>query len=227
MKNLVIAKYLNGDMARGFTLDIGNKDSFHLSTQQNMQITIKISDLKAVFFVKNIFGGSGMSSKPRDLRAGTQLHIRFLDDEEMEGVSFDYQLKKTQFFIFPLDDTDNNERILINRAACRAVSMVMNESESRKNKQILQRQLEMEIYKCLYTLAQEFRNPLEPVEEAIVITQSLLMRKKMAPLLEKYEENFGRDTWIEFAWKKINEIRFDIGDQVVEPLTKIVNRLSA
>lgn len=227
MKNLVIAKYLNGTMIKGYTLDIGNKDTFHLVTLQNTQITVNIDALKAAFLVKTMTGGTNSPSKSLDLRTGTQLHVEFLDSEEIDGVSFDYHIKKPHFFIFPLDESDNNERILINRAACRSVSKVPNEVDARQQKQRLQRQLEMEIYRCLYSLAEEFNDPLTPIDESLIVTRCLFTRKKMMPILTKYEENFGHDTWVEFAWKKIHEIRYDLGDQIVEPLTKIVNRLSA
>ena len=47
MKNFIIAKYLDGRMVRGHTLDIGNKESFHLETEQGEHLTVTIADLKA------------------------------------------------------------------------------------------------------------------------------------------------------------------------------------
>jgi hypothetical protein len=124
MKNMVIAKYLDGKMVRGSTLDVGNKDTFHLTTVEGETREIRISDLKAVFFVKSLTGAAKFAGGARPLIVGKKVRVKFFDNEEIEGTSIDYAQRKDHFFIFPLDEKSNNERILINRKAARFVTTV-------------------------------------------------------------------------------------------------------
>ena len=129
MKNLVVAKYLNGRIIKGFTRDFSPKQlDFHIIEDEESQrvYNIEFSKLKAVFFVKSIVGNKDYSSEEAGQRRnmyGKQIEVEFFDGEIIRGYTQLFNPKLPGFFIFPEDKNSNNDRIFINRLATRAIRM--------------------------------------------------------------------------------------------------------
>jgi hypothetical protein len=133
-RNKVVAHYNNGRLLKGFTHDFtAARDIFHVTSQieEDFGATyeVKLSDLKAVFFVKTWKGNLTYKEKKRfdetdtsHLR-GMKIKVTFKDGETIRGVSLGYSKTKRGFFVIPLDPRSNNERIYVVAAAVREVKI--------------------------------------------------------------------------------------------------------
>ena len=130
MKNLVVAKFQNGRLVKGFTQDFSPKRSdFHIFPGNSVEAAEKIilTHLKAVFFVKTTTGNlkKGKPSSHSDSkRYGKLLEIEFFDGETIRGYAQIYNPRDVGFFMFPDDQESNNERIYIIRKAARAIRSI-------------------------------------------------------------------------------------------------------
>jgi len=178
-----------------------------------------------VFFVKS---PDDDEKKDYDLPdgnlAGIKLVVQFFDGEEIVGTSFDYSLKKSHFFLFPTDADDNNRRILVNRKAARFISRITSEDAGRSGEDDItfRKRFEREVYRYLYSLAQQFADLRLPIDNTLVINNHLAFKKEFGHQVKEYRVRFGDDVWLEFLARKMQEIEFDMGDRALIPLTKIV-----
>jgi len=133
MVNKVIARFVDGRMVKGTTADFfPNKDLFHVSiatTPTGTQtVEINMKDLKALFFVKDLSGGSQHVERnefdPIHPTAGRRIKVVFNDGEVLVGTTTGYQRKRPGFFIVPADASSNNERCYVVAAAIREVSFL-------------------------------------------------------------------------------------------------------
>jgi len=227
MKQIVVAKYLNGYTVRGYTLDVGPKDVFHLVTPTGQRQEIHISELKAVFFVKSLDGEqAGRESRPPRDSVGVKLVVQFFDGEEITGTSFDYSLKKPHFYMFPHGPDDNNERILVNRKAARFISRLKEPAGGHvaEDDETFRRKFEREVYRFVYTLAQQFSDPRLNVASPMIVNYHLGFRKEFGRRVEEYVTRFGEPAWQEFVESKFAEIRLHMGDRALKPLLKVIGR---
>jgi len=80
---------------------------------------IRISTLKAIFIVKSFPGNPAYKDKKcfQDegihLQPGRKAEIEFVDGEKTFGMIFTFDPKKIGFWLFPIDPTDNNEKIFV------------------------------------------------------------------------------------------------------------------
>lgn len=123
MANKVVVHYADGKIERGYTSDFQpNKDVFHLVVQDEnaeTSVPITISDLKAVFFVKDLRGrGRASSQEKRDFSdaqndklVGKKVKVEFKDGEVICGLTLGYSPKRKGFFFTPIEEQSNNERI--------------------------------------------------------------------------------------------------------------------
>jgi Family of unknown function (DUF6982) len=130
MKNLVVAKYMDGTMVKGFIRDFTpNQDNFHVVDEENPEkaYTIYLAKLKALFFVKTTTGDSyhveSLDVSQRQMY-GKPISVEFLDGEIITGYTQIYHPKQKGFFLFPADEQSNNERIFINRDATRTIKFL-------------------------------------------------------------------------------------------------------
>jgi choline kinase len=133
-RNKVVAHYNDGRLLKGYTHDFTPaRNIFHLTSQEESDFgtihEIKLSDLKAVFFVKTWRGSLKYKEKKRfeetdtsHLR-GMKIKVIFKDGETIRGVSLGYSKMKRGFFVIPLDPLSNNERVYILNAAVREVKI--------------------------------------------------------------------------------------------------------
>ena len=128
MSNKVVARFQDGRVIKGTSLDVDpNRPAFHVRTPTGPVVEIKLSDLKALFFVRSFDGDSGRDEgrklEPNDSRSrgSTLLSLTFADGEVMVGLTIRYPPNRPYFFLVPVDSDSNNIRILINRSAVAAM----------------------------------------------------------------------------------------------------------
>jgi hypothetical protein len=134
VKNKVVARYMDGRVVKGTTVDfLPTRPTFHLVPvgQKGNAISvleIKVSDLKAVFFVKDFIGDASYDEiKEFNAGAPTQgrrMQVIFRDDEMLVGTTMGYQPERTGFFLVPADSKSNNDRCFIVAAAVKGVSFL-------------------------------------------------------------------------------------------------------
>jgi len=123
MANKVVVHYLDGRVERGHTSDFQPiKEIFHIITKdegKDKSLPIKLVNLKAVFFVKELTGKHRTRPvikktfddfKDKAL-VGKKVKVEFNDGETLYGLTLGYSPQRRGFFFTPLDPESNNERI--------------------------------------------------------------------------------------------------------------------
>lgn len=124
MTNQVVARFLDGRVIKGKTLDMDpSRPSFHLRSALQPPVEVQLAELKALFFVKDLTGDpervDAMELSAEDSRArGAQpIEVEFADGERVVGLTVRYPPVRPYFYILPADARSNNIRILVNKAA--------------------------------------------------------------------------------------------------------------
>lgn len=112
-----------GKLTRGFT----PKDfAVEAETSDGETIRINISELKAVFFVKDPHRraveadmGCDENQKP----AGAAARVEFFDGEVIHGRVQEYTLENSGFYLYPSSPDSNNEKIFVVAQALHTVSL--------------------------------------------------------------------------------------------------------
>lgn len=124
MVNLVVARFLDGRVVKGQTLDVDpSRPTFHIRPPAKTNIEVRLSDLKALFFVRDLAGnperkdGSELESDDARARGAHPIEVAFADGERIVGLTVRYPPIRPYFYIVPADNASNNIRILVNRAA--------------------------------------------------------------------------------------------------------------
>jgi hypothetical protein len=92
-------------------------------------VEVTLSDLKALFFVKDLTGnaahqeGNAFADQDIRLKGAKAIEVRFKDKERLIGLTNRYPPLGDFFFMLPADGTSNNIRILVNRAAVTAMGV--------------------------------------------------------------------------------------------------------
>lgn len=124
--NRVIARFLDGTLVRGTTLDFAaTKNSFHVDDGYSTR-EIDIADLKALFFVRDFSGDSSYHERKGFFSPhahGKKVMVEFLDGEVLFGYTFSYTSRGLGFFVFPGDPDSNNEKVFIVHGATRRVKL--------------------------------------------------------------------------------------------------------
>jgi small nuclear ribonucleoprotein (snRNP)-like protein len=118
----VVVRYCDGRIVKGSTLNFDPvKPTFLLELPdhgvKSEPLEVRLSDLKAVFFVKDLAG----DPQYRELKyfdkpsTGRRLSVTFADGEQLVGVSLTYDANRDGFFLFPADARSNNERVFVIR----------------------------------------------------------------------------------------------------------------
>ncbi len=126
-ENRVIAHFRNGRLVKGTTLDFfPTKDKFHVTDESGNVHAVHVSELKAVFFVKDFDGDSkyterkGFFSKQTH---GKKVLVEFTDGEVIFGYTLSYSTKGLGFFMFPGDPSCNNNKVFIIHSATKRVKV--------------------------------------------------------------------------------------------------------
>ncbi len=134
VQNLVVAHYRDGKLAKGVTHDFSpHKKSFHvLSTDsegKKVSTEVNLSELKAVFFVKNLEGRKDHPPAKVNLDGktgpvgSTKMKITFYDGEVITGTTQGYTPNREGFFIVPLEEGTNNLRIFVISKAMKNIEL--------------------------------------------------------------------------------------------------------
>jgi hypothetical protein len=131
MSKHVVARYQDGRVLKGTSLDVDpNRLIFHLRPADGPAIQVNLSDLKALFFVRNLNGDAARDDQqildPDDPRSRGSAIVRlgFADGETITGLTIAWPPRKQFFFVVPVDTGSNNVRILVNRDAVTAIEQV-------------------------------------------------------------------------------------------------------
>jgi len=124
MANEVVAHLNSGTLVKGTSFDVDPaRPVFHVKVPNHDVATVKLADLKALYFVKSLDGNKDSKENqavdPNDSRArgAFPLDLEFKDGEKARVLINRYPPKGDFFFVVPADPKSNNIRILVNRAA--------------------------------------------------------------------------------------------------------------
>lgn len=128
MSNRVVARYRDGRIVKGMSLDVdAARPSCHVRPEGGQATEVALADLKALFFVRSLEGSpqhhESVRVEPKDprLHGSTVVRLRFEDGEELVGLTNAYPPTRPFFFVVPVDRESNTIRILVNRAAVVAI----------------------------------------------------------------------------------------------------------
>lgn len=120
MEDKVVVHFKDGKTQRGYTQDFRpDGETFHLLPSEGGGIptTIRLEDLKALFYVKDY--GSARRQVDRAKRFGVgapqgqKTIIEFKDGERLWGFTEEYSANDLGFYFVPADPQENNTRIFI------------------------------------------------------------------------------------------------------------------
>ena len=124
MPNEVVAHLSDGTLVKGVSLDVDpSRPVFHVKVPNHDVATVKLADLKALYFVRTLNGNKDsretQAVDPNDPRArgSFPLDVEFKDGEKAKVLINRYPPKGDYFFVVPADPKSNNIRILVNRSA--------------------------------------------------------------------------------------------------------------
>ncbi len=119
----IVVHFTDGGLIKGFSNNFfPNKEQFNLTEHpSNEIIDIDVSDLKAIFFVKDFEGKSDYQERKGFLDdqniQGRKVRVIFQDGEAIVGSVLGYDPKRQGFFVIPADQESNNSRIFVVVAA--------------------------------------------------------------------------------------------------------------
>lgn len=118
--NKVVVACMDGRRLKGYLYNFSAlKDFFDLLPQENPLNTrgchVDLKNVKAVFFVKDFVGSPErqQNNSAASDKHGRRIAVTCKDGEVMIGMTEGYNPQKLGFFMFPVDDTDNNIRVFV------------------------------------------------------------------------------------------------------------------
>ncbi len=126
--NRVVARFRDGRTVKGTTTDfLPTRDTLHIHTSVAVDL-VRLSELKALFFVRDFIGDPGrQDSNQFDLArtvVGRKIRVEFADGEVLVGTTQGYQPERAGFFVVPADHDANHERVFVVQAATKAVTLL-------------------------------------------------------------------------------------------------------
>jgi hypothetical protein len=127
----IIARRLDGTVLKGHTRNFDpGRSAFTLmiadAPEGEREVTIRLDQLKAVFFVKDFEGNPEYNEKKEffDPLVGRRLQVTFTDGETLFGTSLSYDAAREGFFLFPVDRFSNNDKVFVVAAAVAHIKTV-------------------------------------------------------------------------------------------------------
>jgi hypothetical protein len=119
----VVAAYLDGRRLKGFLYDFSAvRGYFFLFPEHDGEtqpgshgLLVRLSELKALFFVKEFTGNPGYKEQVRDhiSCAGEKVEVIFADGETRIGFTESLRPGSLGFFLTPTDPQSNNEQVFV------------------------------------------------------------------------------------------------------------------
>jgi uncharacterized protein DUF6982 len=127
----VVVRFSNGQKLKGTTQDFKPASPrFHLiPATGGAPVEVRIDDLKAVFFVRDLDGKPsrpklrGFLDAPAETSQGKKVAVRFRDEELLCGYTLSYSPERKGFFLFPADAEGNNQRVYVVTSAAAEIKV--------------------------------------------------------------------------------------------------------
>ena len=127
----VVVGFSNGERLKGTTQDFRPAGPrFHLiPAAGGAPVEVRMDDLKAVFFVRNLEGKAsrtkfeGFLAAPAETAQGRKIAVRFRDEELLCGYTLAWSAERKGFFVSPADIESNNVRVYVVTAAAAEVQI--------------------------------------------------------------------------------------------------------
>ena len=122
----IVVRFADGRILKGYSQDFfPNKPVFHLvrnlARGSANRKEIRMSDLKAIFFVKTFAGNPDYKERKSflegDIVQGRKVEVAFVDGEILQGSALGYNPKDSGLFLFPSDPKSNNHRVFVVNSA--------------------------------------------------------------------------------------------------------------
>jgi hypothetical protein len=122
----VIARFKDGQVLSGYTNNFHpTKPQLHLSPnpRQGQAKVIPLSQLKALFFVKEFVGDPTLVERKvfEDPPQGRKVEVTFYDNEVLVGSTLAYRNEGNGFFVQPADSRSNNLRVFVTAGGMRHI----------------------------------------------------------------------------------------------------------
>ncbi len=133
MNNKVVARFADGRTIKGTTIDfVPGKDVIHVTEANSppdaAPIAIRMRELKALFFVKDLVGDPRRikirEAGPTRPAAGRRIKVEFKDGEVLVGTTTGFRYGRPGFFLEPSDDGANEQRCYVMVAATKDISFL-------------------------------------------------------------------------------------------------------
>ncbi len=115
----VVLRYLDGEMKKRLVSKHVSltRNTFNAITADGVVEQVKYSDLKAVFYVKNLDGNrdyhDSKAHRDNTMKKRRQAQVFFKDGEVMRGTVMNYSSDKQGFFLTPADPDGNDEKVFV------------------------------------------------------------------------------------------------------------------
>ncbi len=132
--NKVVIHFKNGHILKGTSNDFSpNQKKFHFTDTCGKRTEVRVEDLKALFFVKDMLGDKHYEYVYHDIIAGggRKIAVNFMDGETIIGYVLGYSPETAGFIMTPADSKGNNERIYIVKSATRRIDCLSGEEKRR------------------------------------------------------------------------------------------------
>ena len=123
----IVARFKDGSILKGTARDfVPDERILNVKVINGGIEKIDITELKAIFFVKDLKGDESHKKqyKDVDLWGGQKVKVEFTDGEVIMGYSSNLSTGKYGFFITPADNKGNNEKIFIIKSATKSIAFL-------------------------------------------------------------------------------------------------------
>jgi hypothetical protein len=123
----IVARFKDGSILKGTTRDfVPDEQILNIKVINGGIEKIDITELKAIFFVKDLKGDESHKKqyKDVDLWGGQKVKVEFTDGEIILGYSSNLSTGKYGFFITPADNKGNNEQIFVIKSATKSIAFL-------------------------------------------------------------------------------------------------------
>ena len=125
----VVARYADGRLIKGYTFDFEpGRARFRVFPGPNAArppAAVMLSELKAVFFVRDLAGNAHYSERKQfvetDRAPGRRVEVTFADGEVLVGVAEGSESQAPGLFLVPVDSRSNNLKVYAVPSAIRGV----------------------------------------------------------------------------------------------------------
>ena len=126
--NQVVLRYNDGRLTRcALTREFTPLDfAVEAETADGEAIQVNISDLKAIFFLKDPVRreaemqiGRGIENR----KSGAPARVEFFDGEIVHGLVQEYRMENSGFFLYPTSPESNNEMVFVVARAINTLSL--------------------------------------------------------------------------------------------------------